>query len=435
MSESRLAPSAVPTKTRHLVVVWAVLCSIITYIDRVCIAQAKPLIVKDLGLTDKDWGWILSAFVWSYAAFEIPTGYLGDRFGARSTLTRVVVWWSAFTAFTAAAWNFWSLAIIRFLFGIGEAGCFPNITKAFTTWLPTRERVRAQGVNWMSARWGGAFTPLIVGLVLGFVDWKTAFVIFGVLGFVWAFGFYRWFRDDPKDHPGVNAAELQIIREGGTGDPGHGDMPWAKMLGSGRVWLLWLQYFCISYSWYFYITWLPSYMAEERHFDYRKDAWLNGMPLFLGGIGCFVGGLLLARLSKKFQSDTKARRFMGCLGAVVACFCLVASTWASDPLLALFLISLASFGNDLTMPAAWGAAMNIGGRYAGTLSGSMNMMGNFGGGFFPIAYPRIREGLSMEWVFYVSAGAYVISFLAWVFLDSSKPLETEEAHAATNANR
>lgn len=414
-----------PTNTRHKVIYWAVLCSIITYIDRVCISQAKPFIVKDLGISDTEWGFVLSAFVWAYAGFEIPTGWLGDKFGARQTLTRVVVWWSAFTVATAGAWNFASMVVIRFLFGIGEAGCFPNITKAFTTWLPQRERVRAQGINWMSARWGGAFTPLLVGWILGHVDWRTAFVLFGLIGFVWAFGFYRWFRDDPKDHPDVNEAEVQIIRDGATHEPDHSEMPWGKMMGSARVWLLWLQYFCISYSWYFYITWLPSYMAENRGFDFRKDAWLNGMPLFFGGIGCFVGGLLLARLSKVFQSDNRARRFMGCLGAVVAAVCLLASVQTENPMFALVLISLASFGNDLTMPAAWAAAMNIGGRYAGTLSGSMNMMGNFGGGFFPIAFPYIRDSLGIEFVFYVSAGAYVISFLAWTFLDSSKPLEAD----------
>jgi len=415
-----------PTNTRHKVIIWAVLCSIITYIDRVCISQAKPFIVKDLGILDWQWGLVLSAFVWSYAAFEIPTGWLGDKFGARKTLTRVVVWWSAFTVATAGAWNFYSMVAIRFLFGIGEAGCFPNITKAFTTWLPQRERVRAQGINWMSARWGGAFTPLLVGWILGHVDWRTAFVLFGLIGFVWAFGFYRWFRDDPKDHPNVNEAELAIIRDGATAEPDHADMPWGKMLSSPRVWLLWLQYFAISYSWYFYITWLPAYMAENRGFDFRKDAWLNGMPLFFGGIGCFIGGLLLAKLSKAFQSDNAGRKFMGRLGAVVAAVCLVASVKAEDPMTALFLISFASFGNDLTMPAAWAAAMNIGGRYAGTLSGSMNMMGNFGGGFFPIAFPYIRDTFGIDFVFYVSAGAYIISFLAWTFLDSSKPLMLED---------
>ena len=135
------------SNTRHKVLIWAVLCSIITYIDRVCIAQAKPLIVKDLGLTDTQWGVVMSAFVWAYAGFEIPTGWLGDKFGARQTLTRVVVWWSIFTVATAGAWNFASMVVIRFFFGIGEAGCFPNITKAFTTWLPERERVRAQGIK------------------------------------------------------------------------------------------------------------------------------------------------------------------------------------------------------------------------------------------------------------------------------------------------
>ncbi|MGC3956527.1 MAG: MFS transporter [Verrucomicrobiota bacterium] len=414
----------VATNTRHKVIVWAVACSIITYIDRVCIAQAKPHIVGELHLTDAQWGLVLSAFVWSYALFEVPTGWMGDVFGARKTLTRVVVWWSIFTAATAAAWSFLSLVVIRFLFGIGEAGCFPNITRAFTTWLPDRERVRAQGINWMCARWGGAFTPLLVGLILRWVDWRQAFIAFGALGIVWAVFFYRWFRDDPKDHPDVNAAELEVIRDGQAPDPGHPHLPVGKLMSSLSIWLLWLQYFAISYSWYFYITWLPDYMGVTLGLDPKQYGWLNGAPLFLGGLGCFVGGMVLAKLTKTMGS-MKARRLVGQLGAVVAAACLIIAVQMKDPFLALFFLSFSSFGNDLTMPAAWGAAMNLGGRFAGSVSGSMNMMGNGGGGLFPITYPFLRSNFGIESVFYVNAAVYALSFLAWTLLDSSKAIDAE----------
>lgn len=411
-----------PSNTRHYVIVWAVLCSIITYIDRVCIAQAKPFIQRDLNLTDLEMGVVISAFVWAYALFEIPTGWMGDRFGVRSTLTRVVIWWSFFTAATAAAWNFASMVVIRFLFGIGEAGCFPNITKAFTTWLPERERVRAQGINWMSARWGGAATPLLVAWTLDFVDWRQAFVLFGVLGFVWAIGFYFWYRDNPAEHKSVNAAEVALIREGAAHDDGHPAVPWSQALATPALWLLWLQYLCISYSWYFYITWLPSWLQQNRGLDFKKSAALAGMPLFFGGIGCLVGGIILAKLVKSMASPTRARSVMGRLGAVIAGLCLASVPNIDGAVPALLMVSLASFGNDLTMPAAWAAAMNLGGRYAGTVSGSMNMMGNAGGALFPIAFPLIRDYLGIDFVFYVSASAYIISFLAWQFLDSSKPI-------------
>ena len=201
-----------PTQVRYWVIVFAVTLAIITYIDRVCISQAAPAITRDLGLSTVQMGYAFSAFGWAYALFEIPGGFLGDWMGPRKVLMRIVLWWSFFTAATGWAWNFVSLAVTRALFGAGEAGCFPNITKAFTTWLPQEERVRAQGIMWMSARWGGAFTPYLVYQTFQLMSWQHAFELFGALGVVWAIFFYRWYRDNPRDNPRVNAAELRLMR-------------------------------------------------------------------------------------------------------------------------------------------------------------------------------------------------------------------------------
>ncbi len=143
-------------------IVFAVTLAVITYIDRVCISQAAPFMRQDLGLTAEQMGWAFSLFFWAYALFEIPSGWWGDRVGTGRVLMRVLIWWSLFTAATGWVFNWASLLVTRTLFGAGEAGCFPNLTKAFTTWLPKAERVRAQGIMWLSARWGGAFTPLLV---------------------------------------------------------------------------------------------------------------------------------------------------------------------------------------------------------------------------------------------------------------------------------
>jgi MFS family permease len=198
-----------PTHARYWVIVFATTLAIITYIDRVCISQAAPAMTEDLGLTKTQMGWAYFVFLWAYALFEVPGGWLGDRLGARRVLMRVVVWWSFFTAATGWVWNYSSLLVTRTLFGAGEAGCFPNLTKAFTTWLPVRERVRAQGFMWLAARWGGAFTPLLVAFILKFVSWRRAFEIFGALGVIWAVIFYRWYRDNPREHKSVNEAEVR----------------------------------------------------------------------------------------------------------------------------------------------------------------------------------------------------------------------------------
>ncbi len=424
--------TARPSTVRYWVVVFAITLSVITYIDRVCISLAAPAITKDLQLTDKEMGWALSLFGIAYAAFEIPGGWLGDKLGARSVLMRIVVWWSFFTAATAFAWNAMSLWVIRFLFGAGEAGCFPNITKAYTTWLPAHERVRAQGITWMSARWGGAFTPPLLGVIMGALDWRMAFIIFGALGVVWAIFFYRWFRDNPKDKPEVNAGELKLLEEAAQNASGHGSVPWGKLVTSGTVWLLWLQYFCVSYGWYFYITWLPTYLQRERGMDFKKSAIYSGLPLFLGGIGCMLAGFyLIPRLTRILGSENKARRYVSAFGCALAGGLLILSTKLQDPITALVTISFASFANDLQMPASWGTCMSLGGKYAGTLSGSMNMMGNLGGALLPIAIPYILkwctdsglDAIKWDMTFYVSAAMYAVATLAWLLIDTTKPID------------
>ena len=247
---SQTAPANATTmpasNARKWVIVFAIALAILAYIDRVCISMAAPHMSRDLGLTKVQMGWVFSAFAIAYALFEVPGGWLGDKMGPRKVLMRIVVWCSAFTAITGGVGSYVQLLAVRALFGAGEAGCFPNLTKAFTTWLPNEERVRAQGFMWTFARWGGAFTPPLVALVFTLVSWRLSFVLFGLLGILWAVPFYIWFRDNPADHKSVNAGELALLKEAAANATGHGDVPWAKLLGSRSVWLLWVQYFCLS---------------------------------------------------------------------------------------------------------------------------------------------------------------------------------------------
>src|ERR1035438_4711743 len=186
-----------PTRTRYWVIFFSVTLAIFSYIDRVALSPAAPNIISDLHLDKVQFGWVMSIFVTCYALFEIPSGYLGDRFGPRGVLLRIVLWWSFFTFATGRAWNFGSLALCQGLFGMGEAGAFPNITKSLSIWLPQEEKVRAQGIIWLFARWGGAFTPLLVVKLLRYTSWRMAFAVFASLGIVWAVAFFWWFCDDP----------------------------------------------------------------------------------------------------------------------------------------------------------------------------------------------------------------------------------------------
>jgi len=420
-----LASGRTASATRHWVIFFAVTLAIVTYIDRVCISKAAPLIQKDLGFTKEQMGYVFSAFTLAYALFEIPGGWMGDKLGPRRVLSRVVAFWSFFTAATGYAWNFGSMVVCRFLFGAGEAGAFPNITKMFTIWLPQRERGPALGITWLSARWGGAFTPLLVLWVLQWLTWRQAFVAFGCLGVVWAVAFHKWFRDNPREHPGMTEAECTLLGGAEKNLDRHAEIPWRRFFTSRTVLLLWLYYFCISYVWYFYITWLPTYMKEALHLDGARSALLGGLPLFLGGIGCFAGGWVARRLTSRLGGLGRARRVVGVVGMLGAGALLVLGTFLGNPTWAMLAMGLSGFCNDLSMPGAWGACMDVGGKAAGSLSGSMNMMGNLGGAVGPVMVPYLLAWSDMNWnvPIWVAAATYLISAVCWIFIDPTTPLE------------
>ncbi len=422
-----------PTRARNIVLLFAIALAVITYLDRVCISQAAPAIQAALGLDKVQMGYAFAAFGWAYALFEIPGGWLGDRIGPRRVLMRVVCLWSLFTVATGWAWSLASLVAFRFFFGMGEAGCFPNITKAFTLWFPRAERVRAQGVLWLSARWGGAFTPLLVGWMLAGgekggaglgLHYQWIFLIFGVVGIAWAVLFFRWFRDRPRDHAGVNAAELAHIGERADDAETHA-MPWRRMLASRTVWMLWGQYFFFSYAWYFYITWFPTYLKE--HFPALEEmqrALLACVPLFFGGLGCIASGLLSAPLEKICGGTARGRRILGIAGMCAAGAMLFLSVQIRQPLLSVLAVGMASFFSDLTLPGAWGVCMDVGGRHTGALSGSMNMMGNAGGAVAPMVVPLVLKAADGNWNVNIMlfALACLIAAACWLFVDSDERL-------------
>jgi MFS family permease len=327
------------------------------------------------------------------------------------------------------------MMVVRFLFGAGEAGCFPNITKAFSTWLPKDERVRAQGVLWLAARWGGALTPLLVVAVLSVVSsWRRAFEIFGSLGVVWAVFFYRWFRDNPLEHPALNQAEKQLLTGVENLASSHAEVPWAVFFGSASAWLLWIQYACLSYVWYFYVTWFPKYLdtAYGGTLGPVALAVLAGLPLFGGGFGSLIAGFCAAPLARRIGGTARARKLLASVGFVAASFFFLASLYARSPVLTALLIGLAGLFNDLVLPCAWGSCMDVGGRFAGTFSGSMNMMGNLGGFVAPIATGYILD-ITGNWdlVFFISSAVYLVGAACWLLLDPVTPLDRRPEPAAS----
>lgn len=423
-------PKEKPSHARYIVIAFALSLAILSYIDRVALSVAARRVQADLHLTDRDMGLIFSAFGLAYALFEIPGGFMGDWLGPKRVLIRIVLWWSFFTMAIGQMWSFWSLYVAQLLFGAGEAGCFPNLTKAFSTWLPLNERVRTQGFMWMLARWGGAFTPPLIVWAFSIMSWRTAFAALGSLGIVWIVFFARWFKDDPLKHPSVNAAEAAMLTRVHSLGGSHSDVPWGKMLRSRTIWLLWAQYFCSSFAWYFFISFQPKYLQEFRHLSENQMAGYGTIPLLFGGLGCLVSGLIAARLAIWTGSVRRSRRLLSCTGFLGAAVCWIAVINIQNPITAILFMGIASFCNDLNMPSAWGSCMDIGGKYAGTISGSMNMMGNLAGFVMPALGGIILQRTAGDYniLLWIMAGFYVVGALLWPFIDPVTPIESVDEH-------
>jgi len=399
-----------PTHARYWVVVFALALAMVMYIQRVAISQAIVPIAAELNLNQAQKGIILGAFGLSYALFEIPMGLLGDKLGVRRVLSLLVLFWSLFTALTGAAWNMVSLWIARFVFGAGEAGCFPNLTRMLSAWLPVGERVKAQAVMWAFGRWGGALAPPVAVFVIYHLGWRMGFVALALLGAAWVALFFPWFRNDPAEHKGVNAAELALLagsRKLVLHD--HG-MPWYKLLLQRDIGFLGLQYFGFSYTWYFYVTWLPTWLQQARGLSPLEAAGYATMPLAAGGIGSIVSGFLPLSVPRKQVA-------IGGFFTTAILICIIPSV--PNVTVAMLLMALASFSSDLTMPISWNTCVEIGKQYTATVSSTMNMLGNFAGFVAPMVFGFILQATNSNYsmVMYTMAAAAVVSGLCWFFIE------------------
>src|SRR6478735_10345505 len=408
----------VPTRSRYKVLAFTTILAIVTYLDRVAISSAAPAIRSEMGLDAIQMGWVFSAFTWAYAVFEIPSGWMGDVMGPRRVLTRIVIWWSAFTAATGAAWNFASLLVARLLFGMGEAGAFPNTSRSFAKWFPVNERGAAHGWVFMGTRMGGAITPPLVVALMTSVGWRHTFYLFGILGVIWAWFWWRWFRDEPSQHPDVNAAELALIEAGREPHVDGVRFNWAKLL-SPNLLLVYGMYFTMGYTLYFNLTWLPTYLKDVRGFTLEQAGWLSAVVLFTGGVMTYVGGKLTDALVKKY--GLKIGRSMGVVTLPIAGLLLIGAAMTTSPIGAAILLAATLGVADLSVSSCWAICHDIGGKNAGIVTGAMNTWGNIGGALSPLVV-GYAVGWWNSWTvpFYITAGVYLFGAICTLLVDPRK---------------
>ena len=406
---------------RRRVLTFAFLLAVITYLDRICISAAAPFIMEDLHLSMVQMSAVFGAFTLAYSLFEIPSGWLGDTRGPRRVLTRIVVWWSAFTMLTGAARGFVSLLSIRFLFGAGEAGAFPNVSRVFSRWFPLRERGTANGVLFFGSRIGGMLSvPIALSLIERW-GWRISFALFGIVGTAWAAAWYVWFRDDPREHHAVSGEELawieqDVVREGRTPPA----TPWRALLTSRNLYAICAMYFAFGYGLYFYFTWLPTFLIRVLGFSLSAGRLLAALPFLLAGLADLAGGWLTDRLAQT-RGLRAARCHLG-FAAFLTCAALVfASTVVSAPVARAVLLAFALASADLALGACWAVPLDVAADHAGVVTGFMNTFGNLGGLVGPVVIGlAVDRWHSWTFPFYVTAVVYASGAIAWLAIDPNQ---------------
>jgi len=422
-----IAATSRPTRVRHVVLAMTVAAYMITYMDRVVISSAAPAIRSEFGFSLVTMGWILASFRWSYALFQIPGGWLGDRIGPRRALALIVTWWSCFTSATALAWGATSMMAIRFLFGIGEAGAFPIATRSLSRWMLPSERGFAQGITHAGSRLGAALTPPLVVLLIVRYGWRSAFLTFGVMGVAWAAVWFFYYRDSPEEHSGVNLKERELIQKatGGVRSKIGTAVPWRRILRSPTLWYISGMYFCYNYSLATYLDWFPTYLKEYRGFSLTQMGFYASLPLLAGTVGDLLGGWVSDILLRRTGDVKRSRRVVAVAGFLIGAVAILPATLTADPKQCVIFSCIAFFGIEVTVGVSWAILLDIGGDYAGSVSSVMNMCGNIGGAISPAALAYLVRGYGWNVPFLVTSGLCLIGASFYAKIDASKHIFAE----------
>jgi ACS family glucarate transporter-like MFS transporter len=405
------------------------LLSMLLYVDRVAISTARNPVTSELGLSDTQFGWILSAFALGYALFQVPSGILADRLGPRVVLSGIVTVWSIFTALTGAVWNLASLLVVRFLFGAGEAGAFPACARAFYSWLPASERGLAQGVNFSGSRLGAAFALPAVAWLVTVAGWRLAFLILGVIGALWALVWWWWFRDTPEEHPAVAPEERQIIAAGRAAAATVASAPLTStvILRSSNMWIAMGQYFASNFTFFFCLTWLFPYLQRTYQLEAVYAGLFSAGPLLAGAVGNWVSGWVVDRLYRQ-NRRALSRKGPAIAGFVFAAVGLLGSLMVDGVMAKVLFLSVAIFGADMTLPPSWAFCIDVGRQHAGAVAGTMNMAGNLGSFVTSLAFPYLLDATGSPVPFFVvGAGLNVISAMLWLAARPLQPIGTPAA--------
>lgn len=400
-----------------MILAMLVILGMVTFLDRINISVAGSSIMADLNLSPAEWGWVQSAFILSYGLMQIPMGALGDRFGHRSILALIVLWWSLFTAFTGMAGSLMSLLAIRFMFGIGEAGSSPCSTGVISRWFEKTEVGKAQGYVWAASRMGGALTPFVVIPVMAWVGWRAAFYLLGAVGIVWAVVWYVWYRDRKREN--VESEESTGATERGANVP---KLSWGSMFRNSQFWLICGMYFFYAFGSWFFFSWFPTFMELGRGFEKEELTYAVAVPFLMSMLGNIAGGHLTDKLSHRYGIKV-GRKALGSTSLAVSAVCMFLAAFIPGKMAVFVFLSLCFGIFDLMLPSAWALCIDLGKEHAGTVSGAMNTAGNIGGFCCGILFGElVEQSGNYNLPLYLIAGMLLISALLFAFINPEKPI-------------
>ncbi|MSR57233.1 MAG: MFS transporter [Planctomycetaceae bacterium] len=436
-----------PTQVRWLIFALACGMSFLLYLHRYTWGFIRVELQREFDWDAPTMGWLDSAFNLTYAAGQIPGGILGDWYGPRKVLVVMSLVWSLAMGGMALARGFYPLAAVRAVFGLAQAGCYPNLSKVTKVWFPLSERTAVQG--WVASffgRMGGAASFILVGtLMLGtwHLPWRTALGWLAVLGLAFVALFVLLFRNSPRQHPFSNAAEAELVT---TGDPSaaiaaRSAIRWRLVFRNRYVWALLFQQFTCAFVDNFFSNWLPTFLTEVKHVEMAKSGWMSALPLVGGALGgMLAGGLLQSWLIRRTKNRRWSRSAVGLVGNLLAGVCLYTSLLFENSTAIVVCFFCLKFFADWAQPTCWGAATDMGGRNSASLFALVNTSGSLAGF---AAGPAM--GYTIQWfgrefgtgepndpagwtALLVGIGiVYVLSALSWLFIDCTQTIDDENA--------
>lgn len=421
------------TNIRFRLVGMLFVISAIAFLDRTNISVAGVQMRQEYAIDRIQLGWIFSAFLIGYAAFQVPAGWLAARWGPRRLLTIALLWWGVFSI--ATAWvppqgrhAILMLILVRFALGIGEAAVYPSGNQFVSRWVPVQERGKANGLIFAGVGAGSGLTPPLISAVIATAGWRASFYLCAVIGLVAALVWYTIARDRPEDHAGVSDAERAHIAAGlpAPAMAPVGPIPWRAILSSRNVWGLFLSYFAFGYVIWIFFSWFFIYLTEARGLDLKASALFGMAPFLAMTVGCLAGGFINDAVSR-WRGLYWGRSGLAMVSFVLTAIFLVVGSQADNVPVAVLTLAVGGGAIYLSQSSFWSVTADISGPHTGVVSGLMNVGCQVGGAITSTLTPWIAAEYGWAAAFGTGAAIVILGTFAWAMVDPHRLIDTTSA--------